>query len=80
MPCPISLAETPAPLIRRIQSEFVFSADSGDKPYPTDRPAYVVWAMGRLDHRKEPSFHDYYLKSDLLLELNKKEPGDWHQT
>ncbi|KAK6622474.1 hypothetical protein RUM44_002285 [Polyplax serrata] len=52
----------------------LISSDSGDKPYPTDRPAYVVWAMGRLDHRKEPSFHDYYLKSDLLLELNKKEP------
>ncbi|KAK6633087.1 hypothetical protein RUM43_012830 [Polyplax serrata] len=52
----------------------LISSDSGDKPYPTDGPAYVVWAMGRLDHRKEPSFHDYYLKSDLLLELNKKEP------
>lgn len=49
-------------------------ADSGDKEYPTDRPVYVVWALGRLDENKEPNFHDFYPKSNLRLELNRNEP------
>ncbi|XP_044593778.1 protein Skeletor, isoforms B/C [Cotesia glomerata] len=52
----------------------LISPDSGDKPYPTDRPVYVVWSLGRLDENKEPNFHDYYPKTSLKLELNRAEP------
>ncbi|XP_063984535.1 protein Skeletor, isoforms B/C-like isoform X1 [Diachasmimorpha longicaudata] len=52
----------------------LISSDSGDKEYPTDRPVYVIWALGRLDENKEPSFHDYYPKSDFMLKLNRQEP------
>ncbi|XP_076165752.1 protein Skeletor, isoforms B/C-like [Ptiloglossa arizonensis] len=50
------------------------SSDPGDKEYPTDRPVYVVWALGRLDKNKEPTFHDLYPKSDLKVELVRQEP------
>ncbi|XP_043510950.1 protein Skeletor, isoforms B/C [Frieseomelitta varia] len=50
------------------------SSDPGDKEYPTDRPVYVIWALGRLDENKEPTFHDVYPKSDLKLELAPEEP------
>lgn len=53
---------------------FCVTADPGDKEYPTDRPVYVVWALGRLDENKEPTFHDVYPKSDLKLELVRQEP------
>ncbi|XP_057340960.1 protein Skeletor, isoforms B/C [Microplitis mediator] len=52
----------------------LISSDSGDKEFPTDRPVYVVWALGRLDENKEPNFHDYYPKTSLRLELNRVEP------
>lgn len=52
------------------------TADPGDKEYPTDRSVYVVWALGRLNENKEPTFHDLYLKNDLKLELGRKEPED----
>lgn len=52
----------------------IFIADSGDQEYPTDRPVYVIWALGRLDSNKEPTFHDFYPKSNISIELNRKEP------
>ncbi|XP_017889760.1 protein Skeletor, isoforms B/C isoform X1 [Ceratina calcarata] len=52
----------------------LISSDPGDKEYPTNRPVYVIWALGRLDVNKEPSFHDVYPKSDLKLELARQEP------
>ncbi|XP_015594898.1 protein Skeletor, isoforms B/C [Cephus cinctus] len=51
----------------------LISSDPGDKEYPTDRPVYIVWALGRLDENKEPSFHDVYPKGDLKLVLNRTE-------
>lgn len=33
---------------------------------------YVVWALGRLDENNEPNFHDYYPKSNLMLDLGRK--------
>lgn len=51
-----------------------FLADPGDKEYPTDKLAYIIWALGRLDENMEPNFHDLYPKSDLRLELNRQEP------
>lgn len=51
-------------------------ADNGDKEYPTDRPVYVVWSIGRLDENNEPSFHEVYSKSDLKLEFGRLEPDN----
>jgi hypothetical protein len=48
-------------------------ADPGDKEYPTEGSSYVVWAIGRLNHNKEPMFHDIYPKGNVKLELNRKE-------
>lgn len=53
---------------------FTFIADPGDKDFPTDKPVYVIWALGRLDKiNNEPSFHDLYPRGDVVLELNRKE-------
>ncbi|KAG7191121.1 hypothetical protein KM043_007153 [Ampulex compressa] len=52
------------------------SSDVGDKEFPTDRPVYVVWALGRLDENNEPNFHDLYPKSDMRLELGQQQESD----
>lgn len=31
--------------------------------------------MGHLSKNKEPTFHDFYPKADIQLDLNRKEPG-----
>lgn len=49
-------------------------ADPGDKEYPLDRPSYVIWAIGRLDDNKEPTFHDIYPKGNIKIDFNRKEP------
>ncbi|XP_071557241.1 protein Skeletor, isoforms B/C-like [Temnothorax nylanderi] len=55
----------------------LISSDVGDKDFPTDKPVYVVWALGRLDKtNNEPSFHDVYPRSDVVLELSRKEPDN----
>ncbi|XP_069695747.1 protein Skeletor, isoforms B/C [Periplaneta americana] len=51
----------------------LISSDPGDKEYPTEGSSYVVWAIGRLNHHKEPMFHDIYPKGNVKLELNRKE-------
>ncbi|KAK7791145.1 hypothetical protein R5R35_008577 [Gryllus longicercus] len=51
----------------------LISSDHGDKEYPTDGISYVIWSIGRLNHNKEPMFHDFYPKSDIKVELNRKE-------
>ncbi|XP_063238063.1 LOW QUALITY PROTEIN: protein Skeletor, isoforms B/C-like [Bacillus rossius redtenbacheri] len=53
----------------------LISSDPGDKEYVTEGLSYVVWAVGRLSHNKEPMFHDLYPKADLQLELNRKDGG-----
>lgn len=52
----------------------LISGDSGDKEFRLDREMYVVWAMGRLDSNKEPTFHDIYPKSDIIIHFNTSEP------
>ncbi|RZC37497.1 protein Skeletor, isoforms B/C, partial [Asbolus verrucosus] len=52
----------------------LISPDHGDKEYPTEGSIYVVWAIGRLDKNKEPTFHDFYPKTNISVELNPKEP------
>lgn len=44
-----------------------------------DRPLYVIWALGKLDtnkEAKEPAFHDFYPKKDILIHFNSSEPID----
>ncbi|XP_022900709.1 protein Skeletor, isoforms B/C [Onthophagus taurus] len=52
---------------------FLSSSDHGDKEFPLDREVYIVWAMGRLDSKKEPSFHDAYSKANIKVDLNAKD-------
>lgn len=49
------------------------TADSGDKEYPTEGSIYIIWAIGRLDENKEPTFHDLYPKSNMSIELHPNE-------
>jgi hypothetical protein len=51
------------------------SADHGDQTFPGEDtgPIYIIWAIGRLDDAKEPSFHDFYPKGDVKLDLGRKE-------
>lgn len=46
-----------------------------DRAWPTDRPVYVVWAVGALDHAGEPGFHRLYPRRDVRLRLAAA-PGD----
>ncbi|KAF2883127.1 hypothetical protein ILUMI_23044 [Ignelater luminosus] len=52
----------------------LISADNGDQEFPTEGSTYIIWALGRLDKNKEPTFHDMYPKADIKIELNSKEP------
>ncbi|XP_058800377.1 protein Skeletor, isoforms B/C [Phymastichus coffea] len=52
----------------------LISSDLGDKELPTNGSVYVIWALGHLDENREPSFHDFYPKSNLKLELGRSEP------
>lgn len=40
-----------------------------DREWVVDRPMYVVWALGRLDHEREPAFHRLYPKQNLQIHL-----------
>lgn len=51
-----------------------FTADPTDREYPTDKPVYIVWAIGRLDTNHEPTFHDIYHKSNIQVNLGRSEP------
>ncbi|KAI1305994.1 Protein Skeletor, isoforms B/C [Halotydeus destructor] len=46
--------------------------DEGDQPYLKDEPQYVVWAIGKLNSRKEPRMHTIYPKRDLKLHFGRK--------
>ncbi|CAB3381569.1 Hypothetical predicted protein [Cloeon dipterum] len=53
----------------------LISSDHGDQTFPGEEtgPIYIIWALGRVDESKEPSFHDIYPKADVKLELGRKE-------
>ncbi|XP_038219529.1 protein Skeletor, isoforms B/C [Zerene cesonia] len=40
-----------------------------DKEWRTDRSMFVVWAVGPLDHVREPAFHRLYPRADVQLVL-----------
>ncbi|XP_017782124.1 PREDICTED: protein Skeletor, isoforms B/C [Nicrophorus vespilloides] len=52
----------------------LISSDNGDKTVDTEEDTYVIWALGRLDHNKEPAFHDVYPKADVKLNFGNKDP------
>lgn len=52
----------------------IFSAESGDREFKEEGPSQLIWAMGRLDHKNEPAFHDFYPRGSLSVELGRKEP------
>lgn len=60
-------------LVKRNNKMQSLTADNGDKEYPLDKEAFIVWAIGRLDAVKEPSFHDFYPKGDISVQFNSKE-------
>lgn len=36
----------------------------------------MIWAIGRLNHQKEPGIHDYFPRSVIKLDLDPKPPID----
>lgn len=52
---------------------FKLLADPLDKEFSLERASFVVWALGKLDSNKEPSFHTIYPKRDLTLNFNASE-------
>ncbi|XP_072933128.1 protein Skeletor, isoforms B/C isoform X1 [Epargyreus clarus] len=45
-----------------------------DREWPTEKPVFVVWAVGALDHELEPAFHRLYHKHDVRLQLAQNPP------
>nr|XP_018911611.1 PREDICTED: protein Skeletor, isoforms B/C [Bemisia tabaci] len=52
----------------------LISSDPGDKEYKTNGTSHMIWAIGRLDKKKEPFFHDVYPRGSTSIELVPKEP------
>jgi hypothetical protein len=50
---------------------FFPTADSEDQVVPTDRPASLVWAVGKLDKFKRPTFHRLWSRHPVLVELGR---------
>ncbi|XP_049880614.1 protein Skeletor, isoforms B/C [Pectinophora gossypiella] len=47
-----------------------------DREWATDRPAAVVWAVGRRGVGDEPSYHRLYHRRDVLLNLTANPPNN----
>lgn len=54
----------------------MFVADKGDREFTTEGGVYVVWALGLLDHNKEPTLHEFYPRGNVRLELSRKDNYD----
>ncbi|XP_045780249.1 protein Skeletor, isoforms B/C [Maniola jurtina] len=46
-------------------------AEEMDREWATERSVFVVWAVGPLDHAREPAFHRLYPRTDIQLVLNQ---------
>jgi len=53
-----------------------FIDDVGDKEFKTNSLNSIIWAIGRMNHQKEPSVHDYFPRSVIKLDLDPKPPID----
>ncbi|XP_047035806.1 protein Skeletor, isoforms B/C [Helicoverpa zea] len=45
-----------------------------DRDWPVDREVFAVWALGRLDHEREPAFHRLFPRADVRLHLARDPP------
>ncbi|KFM69991.1 Protein Skeletor, isoforms B/C, partial [Stegodyphus mimosarum] len=48
--------------------------DSGDKVFNQEGDTYLIWAVGKYNSFKEPTYHRLVLRGDLKLNLGRK-PG-----
>ncbi|XP_067139649.1 protein Skeletor, isoforms B/C-like [Centruroides vittatus] len=48
------------------------TGDDGDKIYNLEGDTYLVWAIGKLNHFKEPGFHHIYPKGTIKYQLGRK--------
>jgi len=48
--------------------------EAGDQTIPTDAPASLIWAVGRLDSQKRPTFHRLWARHPVQLELGRSTP------
>ncbi|XP_050707781.1 protein Skeletor, isoforms B/C-like [Eriocheir sinensis] len=46
--------------------------DPGDIPYPDKGEAMIIWAMGHLDHNREPTMHYAWSKYKQPIEFTRK--------
>lgn len=49
----------------------ILTADPDDQTVPTDRPASLIWAVGKLDKYKRPTFHRLWARHPVLLDLSR---------
>lgn len=54
----------------------LFSDDASDRVYDISRPMPIVWAIGRLNHKKEPLFHHLYPRGDVFVHFGSKTKVD----
>jgi len=50
------------------------SPEVGDQPFPTEGLASLIWAIGRMDELKRPTFHRLWARSPVRYELGRKTP------
>ncbi|OQR73501.1 protein Skeletor [Tropilaelaps mercedesae] len=50
--------------------------DPGDRVYDISQPIPIVWAIGRLNHKKEPLFHHLYPRGNVFVYFGSKTKTD----
>lgn len=51
-----------------------FPVEELDREWLVDKPAYIVWSIGSLDHAGEPAFHRLHHVRDVALNLDQNPP------
>ena len=54
----------------------MFADDAGDKVFDLSNPMAIAWAIGRLNHKKEPLFHHIYPRGDVFVHFGSKTKVD----
>ncbi|KAH7972910.1 hypothetical protein HPB52_018662 [Rhipicephalus sanguineus] len=50
--------------------------DDGDQIFNPDGNTYLVWAIGKYNEQKEPSFHHTFPRGDLKINFGRKDAAD----
>lgn len=50
--------------------------DDGDQIFNPDGDTYLVWAIGKYNEHKEPSFHHMFPRGNLKINFGRKEAAD----